>query len=230
MTGTPIERLKRSNAWDHRYNLPTVPIHNQPHLYMAYCIHVFGWDAINIEDHAAFLHGCSRGPIPGLFARWPGTVGGYTSFDELIGIAYMDRVAAEMVLDYLTLHDGDYNVSGEPGRPLEFNMYRFVFLTPYLKARAGFRVGAISQIAWAASTIVPQLFQREDQLSAGSLLRNWLMSKAMREYPISGAAIRAWSKRMREMGIGPRWCFERYLREVPELREFAPDHFFQEGT
>lgn len=61
---SPIERLKASNAWDHRYQLPTVPMHSNPHLYMAYCIQVFGWDAIDVRDRAAFMQGCSRGSIP----------------------------------------------------------------------------------------------------------------------------------------------------------------------
>jgi len=236
------EKLKRSLAWDSLYNLPLVRLHNNPHLYCAYSIALLlsllkpdeesCKDELHLSyvcwmDYFAYLDKCSPEGHAGFYHRWPDGRGGSTSHDEVIGIAWLGGpLIARAILSRLEEFDGDYKGPGQvEGRLGEFNLYRFLFLKPYLKACAGYRVSWFSQALWVLTTIAPDFFTDRSKLSAGSLLRNWLMSKRMETLPISGAAIRAWKSRMKALGVGPKWCLERYLSEIPELREIAQEEF-----
>lgn len=233
MTALEAFKLPYSQAWDPRYDLPSVPIHNQPFLYGAYAIKI-----IKLRDGNDFLAShmvhntiyrfwdyiakCEK--ESGLYNRRPDGSGGITSHDELIGLVYIKWPESQYILEYLKKHRGRYvNTSEVSWNPFKWNLYRFPWFIAYLKARRDDYLSNAWQFIWSLQLLAPDLvWFRPDN---GGLLRKWIMLDEMERHPISGWFIKKWRAKMKRLGIGPRKCFEHYLVECPVFREFAPEEF-----
>lgn len=236
---TVFKSFQASNAWDQRFNLPLVPMHNNPWIYLAYALKMVRLgkhtndeliELVDLcEDHLA----ACRTKVWGEFYRWPDGSGGNTSHDEVMGIAYVDwclKLATkptQAILSRLQQTDGEYNVQNLPeGVPERWNIERFVFLEPFLKACAGFRVGLISQL-WFSIPLLVDIFKykKEDGNESGILLK-WIMFEPMEKYLLSGICIQIWKSKMKKLGINPKQIFtEKYLKECPAYGENAPNEF-----
>lgn len=217
-----LQKFKDSNAWDPRYNLPLVPKANNPWIYLAYATKLVKDANLSDFDRKYELKIwnllCSCEVKPGLYNRWPDGSGGVTSHDELIGMAYLVPEMAFRILSHLEIHLGYYNNLGTGGY-LRFNLYRFVFLKPYLKVRAKMDLNLWDKLAWSAYMLLDALFYKgrdED----GRLMR-WLMA----EHTQHLWATRFWVESMNRKVRGPKQIFETYLTECPVFREVAPDNF-----
>lgn len=221
-------KFTKSNAWARRYNLPLIPQHNNPWIYSAYISKIMGgFNTSLLVDLSKYAEKCQI--KPGLFDRWPDGSGGLTSHDELMGLAYHFEWAASDILFYLSVNDGLYINKPELINPLvsaeRFNVYRMVFLKPFLQACAGYRVGIISQIIWAGFIAYDLITHRIKEPDMGGRLRIWIMLEHMSKYPLTGIAIWLWKKVMHNKGLSPKKCFTVYLREVPVMTETAPEEF-----
>jgi len=218
-----IEKLMKSNVWDSRFSLPTIPMHSNPWIYTAYCFLLAGKaDKVDYREHFfsqidEFYAKCLISP--GFFNKWPG--GGHTSHDELMGAAWLRPGIAREIVEYLELNDGMYDNESKQNNPREkFYMYRFIFLMPYLRACAGLRVSLASQVLWSLSAISNcWKFTGE---SSGVLL-HMLMCDKMQNYPISKLAVWFWRHRLKtKFGCTPKLVFSKhYLSECPVLGEIA---------
>jgi hypothetical protein len=172
------------------------------------------------DAYATFLHSCMI--VPGLFNRWPDGTGGKTSHDELVGMAYLNQEAARQIVDYLTEKDGEYNnTSFKETIPEENNQFRFIWLLPFLKSCAKYRVSLISQVLWI-SCLLTDFFKKKENLDGSGLTMRWLMCERMGQYWLSALAIFFWKLKMKSLGVGPKYIFEnKYLVEVPVFAENA---------
>jgi hypothetical protein len=229
-----LARFQASNAWDTRYALPLVPIHNNPWIYSAYALKIMRASGLTSSEEMQLLYhfesyasGCRI--EPGLFNRWPDGTGGVTSHDELMGMAYVSSDFACELLAFLQKTDGVYCNKREEldsSDSERFNVFRFVFLEPFLRARAGYRVGLFSQLQFSAHVVRDMCSRRPDDTSdAGGLARLWLMLDTMEKYPIPGIAIYFWRKRMKTIGWSPKRVFQNYLSECPIYRQEVSDEF-----
>lgn len=206
--------LRQTEIWDARYGLPTVPQHNQPWLYMAYVACCMPFDFM--PELVVFARGCDR--PDGTSTRWPDGSGGKFSHDEILGRAYFDSPFASRVLDTLMRNDGIYdrNEDMELG-----NQYRFLFLIPYLKACAKYRVGLFSQLQWCLHVIVTAFSRTEGQESGA--LKIWLMSEYMNQFQLCKWTYQffAWKSK-----TSPGEIFlNHYLKECPTFSKIAPYSF-----
>ena len=237
---TVLKSFQASNAWDQRFNLPLVPMHNNPWIYLAYALKMIRLGKHTndelielvdlIEDHLARC----RTKVWGEFYRWPEGLGGDTSHDEVMGIAYIDwclkleTAPTKAILERLLETDGVYNVQNVPEKiPEEHNIYRFVWMEAFLKACTNkFRVGFISQF-WFSVALLKDIFKykKEDGNESGLLLK-WIMFEPMEKYLLSGITIGFWKSKMKKLGINPKQIFtEKYLKECPAYGENAPNEF-----
>lgn len=219
-----IEKLMKSNVWDSRFSLPTIPMHSNPWIYTAYCLLLAG-KADKVDYREKLLveidEFYSKCLMPsGVMNKWPG--GGHTSHDELMGAAWLRPGIAREIVEYLELNDGMYD-NESPEKPREkFYMYRFIFLMPYLRACAGLRVSLASQVIWSLAAISNCWKFTGD--SSGVLLF-MLMGDKMQNYPISKIAVWFWRRRlMTKFGCTPKLVFQKfYLTEAPVLAEIAQE-------
>ncbi len=220
---TALERMRADpTCWDSRYDLPLCPLNNNPWCYMAYAdlvLDVLGEPRLDRRTVVKHYFECQISE--GKFFRWPHNLGGQTSHDEIIGAAHFNTGIARSILFYLDDHWGNYNVTGEKARFLQFNVYRLPWLKPYLLARAGYKVNWARQLIFAAH-ITFSAFTNSGPDNAGGRLRNWLMLERMRDLPLVRAAARLWIKR-----VGAKDTLKGSLaiepREVPILSELAPE-------
>jgi len=227
-----LEAFKESNAWHKKYNLPLCPMFNNPHIYGAYAYKIISLDKrvsdadlVELQrDFRTYYRACRI--TSGLIHRWPDGSGGITSHDEIIGAAKIYEENAKEIMLHLTMTDGVYiNKPKEiaPGGEEVCNVFRILWVKPVLMALAKFRLGIFLQCQYAAVLIVDAISYKEGD-EAGRL-RHWLTFKEMGEYPIAGAAILFWKKKMADKNLSPKKCFEKYLTQIPVFREFAPDDF-----
>lgn len=221
-----LDQFIESNAWDSRFQLPTCPMNNNPWIYSAYAQKLMKQDGHVLDDSAIeqFFAQCSVPKIPGLFHRWPDGSGGTNSHDEILGAAYLSRDIAKQILLYLDAHDGDFSDLGETSEnPFHFNVYRMVFLRPYLLARAypDQTIGVLSQSAWSGHIIFDAFTRKMDD--AGGALRNWIMFEEMERFPLCKAAISIWKERMRKASLTPKTAFSMEPHECPVYTQNAPE-------
>jgi hypothetical protein len=229
-----LDDFKNSTAWDNEYQLPLVPMHNNPGIYCAYSFKIMKAHGIPAFEEIQFIHDfeifaekCRV--APGLFNRWPEARGGVTSHDEIMGMAYISRKLANEILMYLYESDGIYcNVLEEltSRDPERFNVFRLPFLEPFLRARAGYRVGLWNQIKFMGFVMSDYLTRkRDDTKDAGGMLRLWLMLDTMDKFKLCKLANDAWRARMKDYGWSPKRAYEYYLAECPVFHETAPSAF-----
>lgn len=201
-----LDQFKASNAWDNRYNLPLCDGYNNPWIYMAYADLLMRIQdptgpaiaPVEAENHflkceAAVPNGNpNRGP--GLFMRWPDSTGGQTSHDEIMGACHLSSWIAKRIVLYLDAYDGEFNATGEKATVIEqFNVYRMLFLKPYIRACANLKVSILSQLVWIFCLLVDAITR--DPQDCGGALRFWLMCYTMNQYPLCRIAIAVWKWR-----------------------------------
>lgn len=202
-----IDILKVGDSWDARYDLPLFPYLNNPWAYGAYVLKLLGRPQELVNRFTAHAGYCEIGI--GYFRRWPDGSGGPTSHDELLGMAYAcEPVIARRILSRLEEMGGVYN-----SKDSEYDtMYRFLFLVPFLRKRAGYKVGLTDQLKWSIHVVWSAV---KSNGSSGPL-KIWLMEE-MKSYPICSAAFAFWKSRMKEKGPYPRWMFEEHFPAYYEL-------------
>lgn len=220
-----LEKFIDSNAWDSRFNMPTCPMNNNPWIYSAYAQKLMKQDGHLIDDSviSKFFDACSVPGNPGLFHRWPNLSGGTNSHDEILGAAYLSRDAAKKILDYLDSTDGVFSDLGEKSdNPLHFNVYRMIFVRPFLVARAypDQVLGVLSQYVWSGHIFFDAFTHKAGD--AGGALRNWIMFEEMSRFPICQAAIVVWKMRMNRLGLTPKTALAMEPHECPVYADNAP--------
>lgn len=231
-----LEQVKASQAWDARFGLPVCPSFNNPWIYGAYALKVMrvaGLTAIEevalVDRFIDFAKGCRI--KPGLFNRWPDGGGGVTSHDELMGMAFISKNLAKEIVAYLDETDGVYlnkpeEKADHPNWEIRFNVYRMVFLLPFLRARAGHSLNLASQLVFAAHLWKDAFSAKAtDTGNAGGRLRNWLMLDTMEKTgPIASAGVWYWRSKMKALGFSPG---ESLAKEpgIPQIAGAAPKGF-----
>lgn len=214
---TALEALRASTAWDHKWDLPLFPMHQNPLIYCAY--------AFRICDVMPGPDGAERFPSIQklselLTARetedgWIGKV----SHDELLGMAYLSKNFARRLVERIELSDGFY---GE--HALKPYFYRFPFFYPAVRVFAGLPLGFFSQLGAAASFLWNVLVTSPDTTSG--ILKLWLCAAELRKHPLIRPAVAFWEWRWTKRGFTPKTIFQKhYLTEVPVMAEIAPDHY-----
>lgn len=204
-----LEALRSSNAWDTRYGLPTVPFHSNPSIYSAYSAKLIGDEAAELlAPYQKFLEQIEV--TPGYITKWPG--GEKSSHDELIGAAWFSGAFAGRALGHLERTDGYWT-------PDNF-VYRFIFLVPYLRARAHLPVSLLSQLKFAAHVLFVSFFSKPGQFSDHLLI--WIMRSAMENFTPCDLALSIWESRLLKKGYNPKRVFsEFYLNECPIFAQLA---------
>ncbi len=218
---TPSEKIEASNVWDRRFGLPTIPIHDNPWIYIAYTfalVRMVGnvpgtW----AEALARHVDACKT--PDGVITRWPH--GGRLSHDELMGAAYLNHDSAKSIIAKLEEQDGLYG----PGQDESDYMFRFVFLKPFLRACAGYRVGIFSQIVFSVSLLLHAFTYKPDVTGDSGTLKNWLMGLELESHGICALTVPLWRKKIEKKGVTLKRIFSKtYLTECPVLAEIAPEH------
>lgn len=215
------KNFMESNVWDSRYDLPLLPDHNNPWIYAAYALKIiksWGEDVDNLYLTRELIeHANEKCRVEkGLYHRWPDGFGGHTSHDELIGLCYIDAAIAKDVLNYLDFNDGVYNnlkntvTSLIPDR---YNLYRFLWLRPYIAECAKARLNILSQLKWAGFVVANALFKKAEGWDTKLMI--WLMSERMENHTICKLAILFWESRMKKLGLNPHVFFEKELEKFP---------------
>lgn len=209
-----LDVLKGSSAWDARYDLPLVPIHDNPWTYCGY-----GQLALKLRgeelprmDVVMFYAECCRPDAIG-FNRWPSKPGSTTSHDEIIGACSLSIAAAFDICADMDVIDWE----------TEDRLFsRLYWLEPYVRACALKKVGKIAQLRWAFFCAWGGLFIKPGEV--GPHLRRWLMAERMRHYPICMVAIEFWRERLKRTGLT---LSDALLIEpgVPELAQIAGDEW-----
>lgn len=224
--GATLDKIKESTVWDKNYNLPTIPRHNNGHIYCAYVTLILEKLGENTSDiRASYIDFFNKCQLPnGTFSRWPGGRGGDTSHDEIMGAAYMNDVFARSLIDYLTKMDGQFSVEKQEQYNERRNQFRFVWLMPFMKACAGYRVSLFSQAAWGLYALYNAATWKGD---CSGTLKVWLTLDRMKEYPLSaffGFIWKLWMEKKHK--ITPKIIFTKYyLTEEPVLGQIALDSF-----
>lgn len=213
-----LELLRKSNAWDARYDLPTCPTHNNPHIYIAFAFRLCPEMAQLQKQAEEYILSCEV--VPGYITRWPGSDD--TSHDELMGAAYIYQEFARRAVSFLAGNDNYYSLEKEP--PEKADQSRFLFLMPFLRACAGLRVSTRSQILFAAHVLFSAFLVKPGHTSG--ILKIWLMAPKMRQFPICALALWIWAWRWKKRGFTPNSIFGRYyLREIPVFSQLAKDTY-----
>lgn len=193
--------------WDPRYDLPLFPEFNNPWIYGAYALKLWGPSPSLKKDFTTYAFYCEK--EPGYFTRWPDGSGGETSHDELMGIAYTcGPEISQRILKRLEERGGRYN----PNDKDIDTMYRFIFLVPFLRLRATYGAGLIDQIKWSA-----HVFWSAIKYSGSSgPLKIWI-TEEMTGYPLCRAVYAFWESRMKKAGPVPEWMLKEHFPNYPEV-------------
>lgn len=210
---TQLDKLKASNAWDQNKNLPTVPMHLNPLIYLAYCMRVLRGHGEEVDQTVIATHLASMEIEPGLLNT-------YMSHDELLGAAYASPEFSARALDFLKKNWGFY-----PKEKTAANfIYKFVFMVPAMKAFAGQRVGILWQIALSLHILWELNFCKAGE--ANDRLKLWLMYRHVAPLLIAGPVIKYWANAWTRRGVTPKVIFTKnYLTEVPVIGELASESY-----
>jgi len=212
--------LSLTELWHHIWQLPLIPIHANPHMYLALVTMMNP----NIPQARldAYFQSCDKAET---VYRFPDGRGGNFSHDEVLGAAAYSQMAAVSLYDRLEQNDGvfpDEHGKIYPGR----YFYRYVFLKPYLRARIGMPVSVWSQSLWSAHVIWSMIMNKSHNFDPDGLLKVWLMGQSAKNYPLMNFSYELWKKVMKSRGIGPKMIFtSHYLNEAKTMREIAPNDF-----
>lgn len=212
------DQIEASELWDPRYNLPTIPIHNNPRIYTALVFRFM--DEVPRAWVARFIDFSQKAWVErnGILVptRWPDGRGGNYSHDEILGDAFILPGLAWIHLEVLRVAWGVYpDENGE--FPVSRWFYRFIFLVPYLKARAGEKLSVFNKLAWSIHVLMSM---RAKTVDADGAFKIWLMVREMKNHCPKTCA--RWVAGMKKRGMTPKDLFVDYLKECPSMRKFAP--------
>lgn len=227
-----LELIKKIESdpliFDAKYGLPLIwPKHAQAHFYNALVWRLVKANGSDVPEQwkvndRKFADECYSG-----LQMWsyPSRGGNNYSHDEMLGKAATSSKDAEDFLNDLDLHEGFYpDENGKLGIDRYFG--RFVFLDPYLRARAGKNVGPIAQAKWSAYVLRSAMSNDLKDLDPDGLFKIWIMGEEMVKHENTKEAYEIWLTAMKNAGIGPRLILTKhYLNEVPTLGEIAPENF-----
>lgn len=223
---------RNSDAWDYTFNLPTVPIHNNPWLYCAYALriaraHGIEGTALEIDFLGRVKNRLAACRVrSGLYHKFPGGIHGLTSLDEILGMAYLNQEVAKEIYLYLIETDGIYENTAE-GQGEGANVFRIFWARYVIRGLAGLRLNLISQTMLGCYLLF-QAVTHKKASREGSVLRMWLAEAILDRSPgawLLGLFFLAWQAILTRKGESPRELFQTYLKEIPEYRIYAPDHF-----
>lgn len=212
-----LEEFQNSNAWDARFQLPTVPQHNNPHLYLAFAEKILGND---LQGRAIFAYKCLQ--HSNLYNRWPDGGGGNISYDELIGLSSQLLVPPCMVWWMLKRNFGRYNNINPSDKSFNHWMYRFPWAMAFIRARATGSPG-VWRIAYALTLLFDAVTYRVGDEEGR--LRIWLTLDEMSKYFGCRLAIRAWRNKMHSLGLSPKSCLSISFKDIPVYSVHAPTCF-----
>ncbi len=212
--------LALTELWHHVWQLPLIPIHANPHIYMA-LINLMN-PSVPQDRMDAYFQQCNQ--VTTVY-RFPDGRGGNFSHDEVIGAAAYSAPAAAQL--YMRLEKNDGYFPDEHGKVSESRyFYRYPFLEPYLRARNGLTVSTWSQVKWSFYVWLSILRSSPDDFDPDGLLKIWLMGQSVKPYPLMDFSYSVWKKVMKKRGIGPKMIFtSHYLNEAKTMRVIAPDDF-----
>lgn len=216
-----IEEFKKSNAWDVRNGLPTVPFHNNPWIFMAYAFKLIKLNDGSVPlDKELWNMALNCEKEPGLYNRWPDGTGGVTSHDELIGISFLIPTMSFRILRYLDSNMGYYNnlTSAKGLSFFRYNLFRFVFLKPVLKSFANLELTKLDKFFLYAYLITHAFNPKKDY---GGSLVIWIMTEALKDNKV----VQLWKKLSNKKMYGPKECFQNYLKECKVFYNNAPIRF-----
>jgi hypothetical protein len=221
---TALEKFQQSDAWDARYNLPTCPEYNNPFLYMAYADLVIeqaeGAGLSQALVNSYFDRCQFRFKEIGLFNRWPDGSGGLVSYDEIMGAAYFGPKFAVLIHDYLEEHGGIFNNTGEDKPDESMDIYRFIFMRPYLLACCGFRVSLWDQLLVALNLLLDCF----SFASNGGKLKNYLLIYKMKGCWLVQLIGVFWRWQMKRHGCTFKTCLSKEPGDrYPIFGELAKD-------
>lgn len=180
-----LEELKKSDAWDFRYEAPTFPRYNNPHIYAALVHKVLNQNGF-IYPSYKFTWACFE-PKTGFFSRWPNGDGGQFSHDECIGAAYISEQAAQRIYEKIWL---PYNNEQSSFHPRQL-LFRITHALAFVQKRATGSVWFPLQVAYAAFVF---LVTKQNDGAKGHI-QVWLTSEYMREHWVCRKALEFWDKR-----------------------------------
>lgn len=233
---TVLEKFENSNAWHKESGLPLAPDFNNPFIYLAYSVKIirFPEDAsirpsiveiatlfAKIKD---WIEKCRI--RPGLFNRWPNGTGGIFSWDEIMGLAYFSPEIAKELLMYLYVEDGVYCNKPEEmkeGEEEKYNVFRFIFMEPYLRARSQLRVGLINQLKFILHIARDGFQWKPENPQEQGRCQMWLMGEEMKRFPLIKIAYLFWENKMTKNKMTPKLALKGHLEKCPVYAENAPE-------
>lgn len=195
---------------------------NNPSLFTAEASTILGWQFVGWPQYPQFL--LDAMVTPGLYRRYPGC-NSNTSQDETLAQATISSLAAQTILEYGRKH---WWVFQPQGGEFQWGSWlgRFVWLRPYVKFCAVFRMNWFDQILWSACCMASPFSAYSD--TSGKLLF-WVMSrfimKANGKPWLCKQAIRFWNWRMAGKYESPQELFEVYFGSVHPFVKYAPSNW-----
>lgn len=212
------EVVVNSELWHPRFQIPCIPMHNNPGIYTALVVHMLSRYDYRWSYLTSFIYHWLL--LEDKWARWPDGSGGNISHDEMLGWGYLSPRAACSYIGHMEHRFGFFpNDKGQ----FQWNrwMYRFVFLKPFLEKRAYGRASLLGKFLWSVYVIQSALQTRRNNFDADGVIKVWLMCN---DPPVSWVA-KFWRRRMEKIGLRPIDIFSVYLSECPTLRLIAPERF-----
>lgn len=214
--------LALTELWHAIYQLPLIPIHNNPHIYMA-LVMLCSPGAVPSQRADAYFQSCVAEDT---YYRWPDGRGGNFSHDEVLGAAAYSQIAAVTLYSELEKNDGFFPDEHGSIKDVSRYFYRYTFLKPFLRARIGMEVGIVGQSLWSAHVIWSMIMNKRHNFDPDGVLKVWLMGQSAKNYPLMNFSYELWKKVMKSRGIGPKMIFTgHYLNECPTMARIAPDAF-----
>lgn len=213
--------LALTELWHHVWQLPLIPIHANPHMYLA----LVAMMNPNIPQGRmdAYFQSCNQAET---VYRFPDGRGGNFSHDEVLGAAAYSQLAAVSLYDRLEMNDGSFPDEYGSVKDVSRYFYRYTFLKPFLRARIGMEVGIVGQSLWSAHVVFSMIKNRSHNFDPDGVLKVWLMGQSAKNYPLMNFSYELWKKVMKSRGIGPKMIFtDHYLDEAPTMARIAPNDF-----
>lgn len=227
--------FRASKAWSEEFFLPIRPEHNNPHLYFSYFLlcELTGKEKITKQEESAlginwsgYISECRI--APGLFNIYPSGRAGRMSHDEIMGICfaswYFGRldIIAEL-LTYLVMNDGVYNNANDTDGTFgasRFDVFRIVYLLPFIQATLGIALTLRSQVVVSAYILYRVI--KYDK-GAGGDLRTLMLRTVFshRDYKLLNVVFYFYGMIQNARNKGPSKLAEDYFGGEP-YSEFLP--------
>lgn len=224
-----IEAIEKSNAWDNYYRIPSVPMHRNPHTYLAYMTKLVSrYPVANMiyretifKDIISYILVC-EGP-DGYIKRRPSDDD--TSHDEMMFASYHSANFANRCVEFVSKNDGivEKNTNDE-----KQNAYRFLFFRAVIRAcSTKYRVGLISQAAYCVHLIYSILKTRRavkqnKYAESSGILKIWCANDRMNSYLLCSFFIDFWKWYHVKNGYTAKMLFSKlHLVECPIFAKLA---------